>query len=491
MSRQTRIQPRVWSQHGTVDGVTRLLSGAAIVVVAYVGVLSVGDLDHRRGLLAAVILPFWVLCLVTTSRVTRDRAHLRRPVITVALLALAVQLPGLFSPPRSSSDAWRYVWDGRVQLSGTSPYRYVPLDDRLAGLRDPILFPGLASDQSSGVTTTTLPTDRAETLGRARGDSRTLINRPQVPTIYPPVAQLWFALAATLTPWSAGTLGIQAGSALLAVAVATALAAWLVRRGRNPREALWWAWCPTVILEAGNGGHVDVLSAALVLGAVVALTTRPWRTASTWIAGLLLGAAAAVKLTPLVLLPAFMPLRHNRIGPEGNGHKGFLRAWQVPLVAVCTSVASYLPHVLIAGGLVLGYLPGYLSEEGGVNRAGVLRVVVPDNLVTPAMLVVMGAVAVWAVRVTRAEAPQHAALMLFGSLLLVTTPSYPWYSLPLVALAVLARRLEWLAVPVAGYVAYAGTRVPPVSAVGYAMAAAVVIGVAIWRRRSRRLEREA
>lgn len=479
-------------QDGRVEDVTRLLSGAAIVAAAYLGVLSVGDLDNRRGLLAALILPLWVICLATTRWVTRDNASLRRPVITVAMLALAVQLPGLFSPPASSSDAWRYVWDGRVQLSGASPYSYVPLDDRLGGLRDPILFPGLASGQRSGVTTTPLPADRDELLRRARSDPRTVINRPQVPTIYPPAAQVWFAAVAAVTPWSAGTLGIQVGSALLAVAVAAALAAWLQRRGRNPREALWWAWCPTVILEAGNGGHVDVLGAALVLSAVITLTTsRPGRAASTVFAGLLLGAAAAVKLTPLAILPAFMPLRHNRAGHSevsfsGAGSSRLRHAWQVPLVAVGTLFASYLPHVPIAGGLVLGYLPGYLSEEGGVNRGGVLRLVVPDGLLTPAILLVMGIVALWAVSSTRVEAPQHAALVIFGSLLLVTTPSYPWYSLPLVALAVMSRRLEWLAVAVAGYVAYAGTRVPPVSAVGYAVAAVVVIGVALWRRRQAR-----
>jgi len=455
---------------------TRLLSGAAIIGAAYVGVLSVGDLDHRRGLLAAVIFPLWLICLATTRWATRDRTRLRRPVLTVALLTLAVQLPGLFTTPHSSSDAWRYVWDGRVQLSGTSPYRYVPLDDRLAGLRDPTLFPGLDSQHPSGVTTTPLPTDRAQLLVRSRSDSRTLINRPQVPTIYPPVAQLWFTGVAALTPWSAGTLGIQLGSALLAIAIAAALAAWLLRRGRNPREALWWAWCPTVILESGNGGHVDLLSAALVLGAVLTMTTQRGRAGSAWLAGFLLGAAASVKITPLVLLPAFIPWRHN----------GIRRSWQAPLSTAGTLAASYLPHILIAGGLVLGYLPGYLSEEGGVSRAGVLRLVVPDSLLTPAILVAMGAVAMWAVRTTRMDAPQHAATVLFGSLLLVTTPSYPWYSIPLVGLAVLSGRLEWLAVSVAGYIAYSGTHVPPVSAVGYVSAFVVVISVALLRRRSGR-----
>ena len=367
-----------------MDDVTSLLSGAAIIAGACVGLLSVGELDHRRWLLGVVIVLFWLICVGVTVWVTRGSERLRRPVFTVALLALAVQLPGVFTPPRSSTDAWRYVWDGRVTLSGTSPYRYVPLDDRLAGLRDPILFPGLTSEQRSGVTTTPLPTDRVELLHRAKADSRTVINRPQVPTIYPPVAQLWFAAVAALTPWSLGTLGLQIASALLAIAVAAALAAWLLCRGRNPREALWWAWCPTVVVETGNGAHVDILVAALVLGAVVAVTTGPGRMASRWVVGLLLGACAAVKLMPLVLLPAFMPLRDN----------GIRRSWQVPFAAVGTLVALYAPHILIAGWLVLGYLPGYLSEEGGRNRAGLLRVAVTKGLLTPAMLVAMGAVAV-------------------------------------------------------------------------------------------------
>lgn len=476
MPRRAAFGPRRPGPRGRVVRVTRLLTGAALVAVAYAGLLVVGDTGHRHGPPGAALAAFWLICLVVTLWVTRGSTSLRRPVVTVALLALAVQLPGVFTPPRSSSDAWRYVWDGRVSLSGTSPYRYVPLDDRLAGLRDPILFPGLTPGQRSGVTTKPLPADRAGLLRLAQPDARTVINRPNVPTIYPPVAQLWFAGVALLTPWSWGTVGLQLASALLAVAVAAALAAWLLRRDRNPREALWWAWFPTVILEAGNGAHVDILVAALVLGAVAMVTLRPARTASVWVAGLLLGAAAAVKLTPLVLLPAFMPLRTS----------GIRRSWQAPLAAAGTLVASYAPHVLIAGTLVLGYLPGYLLEEGGGNRGGLLRLVVPDSLLTAAMLAVMGVVTVWAVRTARAEAPQHAGLVLFGSLLLVSTPSYPWYCLPLVVLAVLARRLEWLAVPVAVQIAYAVTLAPPLRTLGYGLAAAVVIGVAIWRAGGRR-----
>jgi uncharacterized membrane protein len=108
-----------------------------------------------------------------------------------------------------------------------------------------------------------------------------------------------------------------------------------------------WGWSPIVALEAGNAAHVDVLAALLIAAAVITATRRPK------LAGILLGAAASVKLLPLLLLPAF--------GKRQS------------IVAAGTFIASYLPHLVAAGTLVLGFLPGYLTQEGfadGSSRSG-------------------------------------------------------------------------------------------------------------------------
>src|SRR3954453_21398147 len=76
-----------------------------------------------------------------------------------------MRLALLFVEPYLSSDIYRYIWDGRVQAAGINPYRYIPTDDALHGLRDEAIYP--------------------------------LINRAHyAPTIYPPAAQLVY-LAAT------------------------------------------------------------------------------------------------------------------------------------------------------------------------------------------------------------------------------------------------------------------------------------------------------
>ena len=369
----------------------------------------------------------------------------RRPVgsragWTVVGCAVLCQLPGLVSAPITSTDAYRYVWDGRVQLSGSSPYSQVPLDDALARLRDPLLFPGLSPADRSGVTgPPRVPHDPAAVAALSADDPRTLINRPRVPTIYPPVAQAHFTVVAFFTPWSAGTFGLQVAGAALAVALTGLLVVGLRRQGRDPRWALLWGWSPIVALEAGNAAHVDVLAALLIVAAVVlAARRRP-----VW-AGVLLGAAASVKLLPLLLLPAFVAIRRRDL--------------RTPLVAVATFAGSYLPHVLAAGTLVVGFLPGYLTQEGfsdGSSRSAILALVLPPEARQLAAGLLAVGLALLAIHRHGREPITVTCCWLYGAALLVTTPTYPWYGLPLIALAVLAGRFEWLAVPVAAYLAYA------------------------------------
>ena len=69
------------------------------------------------------------------------------------------------APPFLSSDIYRYVWDGQVQAAGINPYRYVPADPALAGLRGHAVFP---RHQSRGLRADHLSAGRAGDLRRHR-----------------------------------------------------------------------------------------------------------------------------------------------------------------------------------------------------------------------------------------------------------------------------------------------------------------------------------
>ncbi len=382
------------------------------------------------------------------------RTSLRPAMLLLLLGTLALRIAAITPVVPLSDDLYRYAWDGAVQASGTSPYRYAPIAPELADLRTEWLFPGA---------------EECAELGRDPGCTR--INREGVRTIYPPVAQAWFLLGHWLGASELRDLGWELLALVADLATAVLLWRLLLARGRDPRWVAVYAWSPLSVLEAVQNGHVDGLATFFVVGAVALAGRRPG-----W-SGAALGVAAMIKLYPALLLPALLSRRPVRVVSA--------------FVAVCA--VSYLPHVIATGGDVLGFLPDYLREEdyGSGDRYLLLRLLglTGGPATVAAGLLGLGVVVIVLRR--RGEArPEDNALLLLGAALLVATPVQPWYGLPLAALAALAGRAAWLAVPAAAYPAFFAVvpdgPSPAASRVGSAaFAVALVVVLLAWRRRAR------
>lgn len=386
-------------------GTRRRLAVAALAVavvlhlVAVVVVFRFPDRTDDARLITAIVVSW---ATFAAALVVLLRVRVRRPVLTVAVVGAVLMVPGVLVEPQTSSDSYRYVWDGRVQLAGISPYRYAPADEALAPLRDDYLWP----------------------------DGETRIGLSRERTIYPPVAQAWFTAVAAVTPRSADGWGIRVGTAAVAVGVTVLLGTVLAAAGRDPRWSAVWAWSPLVLYEAGNTAHVDVVAVAFVAAGFLALQRgRPV------LAGAALGLAVATKLIPVIVAPVFARRR-----PLATA-----------AAALAVVAAVYLPYVLTAGPRVLGYLPDYVEDEGydGTSRFRLLRLVVPDEWSLPVALVVSAGIALVAWRVTDPRQPWDTATWLTGAALLVVSPTFHWYALILVACVALSRRWEWLVLPVA------------------------------------------
>ena len=147
-------------------------------------------------------------------------------------------------------------------------------------------------------------------------------------------------------------------------------------------------------------------------------------------------------------------------------------------------MAGYVPHVLVVGALVLGYLPGYLDEEG-YDSGGRFALLswLPADARPVAALGIAAALAVLAfVRSGRDPVPVTCC-WLFGASLLVATPVYPWYALPLAVLVIMSRRWEWLAVWAAAYVAFVFDHSVAVQVAAYGGALVVVVLATLRRAR--------
>ncbi|MFJ8039372.1 glycosyltransferase 87 family protein [Kitasatospora sp. NPDC096147] len=417
---------------------------------------TLGDRDHLLPWYAADLLLF-ALALVLLRRVPA------RAVLPLVLTgSLAAACAGLLAPPRTSDDAYRYLWDGRVQAAGLSPYAEPPDAPGLAGLRlrAPELFPR--------GTACTGWDERRTAAGECSH-----VNRPAVVTIYPPVAEGWFALLYA-AGGRAGVRAAQVGGALLALAVTGLLLAALGRERRW--QAALWGWCPGVVVWAVNDAHVDVLGALLLVGGLLA-AQRGRAVAG----GALLGLSTATKLIPVLALPGALS------GVLARRPRA--RDLVLPLTALAVFALSYLPYVLRSGTGVLGYLPGYLSEEGyrdgHLERFALLRLVLPERWAAPAavlaVLLAVGRV-LWRGDPRR---PWRGSLLVVGTALLALTPGYPWYGLLVVALVALDGRWEWLAVPAAAQVVYLAGGGAQQAAYGTALAV-VLLGTAFADRKETR-----
>ena len=374
------------------------LAGAGLVLLLFViaelachvpgSVATIGS-DERLQVFvglecAAGLVYFAAVWLVRSGPVTR------RTTAVVILLAAGMRVLPLASPPFLSSDLFRYVWDGRVQAHGINPYLYLPAAPQLEFLRDEEIYGS---------------TNRSE----------------EAPTIYPPMAQVIFAAIGQV--WSSITMVKIVMAGFEAITIASLLV--LLRRAGLPMaQALIYAWNPLPLWEYAGNGHIDAASIAFIALAMVVATSR-WR---GW-AGAVLGLAILCKLLPAALFSAFWR-RWD---------------WRTLLGVVIVIVVLYGLYTIGAGWHVLGYLPGYASEEGLSSGSGFfllrwLALLGPlpawatKLYLAAAAVLLLGLAGYYMLGRTLPEQPGsrtlaigRAGAVLSTATTLVLSPHYPWY----------------------------------------------------------------
>ncbi len=268
------------------------------------------SVEDRPLLSVLVLFGVCFACAIASAAVAvrlGERRWLTRTILTVAV-AFRVLL--LFTPPIQELDIYRYIWDGEVAAHGISPYRYPPAVI-LAALDD-----AAAADAQAAPELMRLLQLLKHDPGLA--DVIRRVHFPELTTIYPPVSQTVFAAAVMLMPPDASAFMRVTimKSVLLVFDMATlGLVLWLLRLAGKPVGlAILYGWCPLVIKEIANSGHLDSIAVCLTT-ASLCLATRMWRRqgaeasrASQSLAVLLssavlLGLAVGAKIYPIILVP--------------------------------------------------------------------------------------------------------------------------------------------------------------------------------------------
>ena len=214
-----------------------LLASGVAIEAALIFLVGLGDLRRQIPLFWAGIFSAFAFYLIAMVRLGR------RPqgsVGFVLLAALIFRLTMWWSPPTLSDDIYRYIWDGRVQLAGINPYQYAPAAPEVAPLRDAL---------------------------------HAKINHPEIPTVYPPLSQLFFRLVGAVQP---GVGAVKLALILVECGLLLLLVRILKQRAMDRRRVFFFGFAPDRLLEglagidvAGDGNRLGVGVESLGGGAVL------------------------------------------------------------------------------------------------------------------------------------------------------------------------------------------------------------------------------
>lgn len=190
------------------------------------------------------------------------------PAVGILGFSLLFQVSLIGTEPVLETDPYRYLLDGRTVAALGNPYALAPEDVSFPPGEDPPWY-------------------------------FEWINHPHLRTIYPPVSQLLFGLAAllqkdSLAAWQALCVAWNLLAALGTLSLLRSL-------GRGPEALLLTAWNPLFLKEYANTAHAD--AAMLCFGVWAAAFLARRRDAA---AALLLALATLAKLSYVLLLPLFV-----------------------------------------------------------------------------------------------------------------------------------------------------------------------------------------
>jgi alpha-1,6-mannosyltransferase len=301
------------------------------------------------------------------------------------VLAIAASLRVIaFATPHDglTTDAYRYVWDGRIQWAGFNPYSWVPAAPELSELRDTETYPNINQKE-------------------------------RAVTIYPPFAQILFAAGNLISDTVTGPKIVMALADLGIIAVLLLL---LRVMGQPSARVILYAWHPLPLWEFTSQAHIDAAAAALMMLTILAVMRG-----RQGVGGVLLAAATLTKLFPLALAPALWR-RWD---------------WRMPLAFAATCIALALPYYLWGRPDLSGYLGTHLDMQGyaagwGFHPVWMLRDFeigdMSGRTYVALSLCLLAGLGLWALfaRGRDAVRPDQMAIIA-AAFIWLTSPHYPWY----------------------------------------------------------------
>jgi hypothetical protein len=319
-----RAKSMVWA----LPGALFLLAILGVSLVSSRFVFGEAHTQRPIPLFLALHLVSWgAYCTVSVLAMRGHRISVTA-ILAVGCLARGILLP---SNLIQENDCYRYVLDGEALVHGVNPYAFTPED-----------------------VVDSAPRRLSECFERE--EARLVLSRisyQEVPTIYPPLAQVAFAVGASARPWN--WAGQRYVFVTLDVATMFAVLALLKRMSKPRSWIVVYAWNPLVLKEIANSVHLDSLPALCLVFLIVCLLNLREKEQTVWscLAGAALAGAALAKLYALLLVPVCIIFLWRE-------RRGWSAAGAFAVTCLVVFVLFYVPFL----GVGLGRLTEGLRTYG-------------------------------------------------------------------------------------------------------------------------------
>lgn len=342
-------------------------------------------------------------------------------------IGLVFRITLLFSTPFLSQDFYRFIWDGRLIMTGINPYAFTP--DQVINSTDTIpqlkeLYQGMGSLSASHFSN------------------------------YPPFNQLIFAMAGLISGKSivGATIFFRLVIILADVGIFYFGRKILIHLKQNPNKIFWYFLNPLVILELTGNLHFEGVMLFLLILGFYFLIQHKWI-----IASLFIGLSISTKLLPLLLLPLLWQI----VRPEKR-----LRFYSLILLL---NVIFFLPF--LTSNLVKNYATtialwfvnfefnasiyylvraiGFYTH--GYNIIGVVGKIIP--LISVAIILFFAFIK----KNSSIEKIMVHSLLVLSLYFFISTTVHPWYCINLILLGVFTKYkfpIVWSFFIILSYYAY-------------------------------------
>jgi len=255
---------------------------------------------------------------------------------TMIAFGLLFRFAILPSQQIQEDDVYRYLWDGKVFAHGINPFKFAPEEVnqyKSLKIQDPVYFHSHygENDQNELAILNDLKWKNDIAL---RYMER--INHPDVPTIYPPLAQYVFRFSQQINVDSLLTLRIifLAFDLIGTVFIILALRA----LNLNQNFSLVYFWSPLMIKETYNSTHLDIIGISCLCVSIYFLIRKRMVGSIFFLALSVLGKFYSAVLLPFYLQRVWSLAQENR-------RSGTVTV-TIHLILFCTVITVfYLPFI--------------------------------------------------------------------------------------------------------------------------------------------------